>query len=160
MKKIEELRSLGWDDKDIARLLKELKQSLEGRDCRTTKKEQENPETKRKKNVTKLLLEVGCPFNIRGKDYLRFAILYCMDKKHGITGVNSSKELYPAIAKEYDTTVSSVERTIRHAVSRTCENGSPLLEKSIRTRWNNQKRKLTNREFISLMVEYLTLLGN
>ena len=64
--------------------------------------------------VTDIIHDIGVPAHIKGYQYLRSAILMAvadMDILNSIT-----KQLYPEIARQYETTPSRVERAIRHAI--------------------------------------------
>ena len=74
--------------------------------------------TEMKKNRSKLLHQLGIPSHIKGYQYLRDSILILYHKPELIGGI--TKELYPEIAIKYDTTVSRVERAIRHAIEVSC----------------------------------------
>ena len=65
-------------------------------------------------DVTNLLLEIGIPAHIKGYQYIREGIMFAFYDKNMLHFI--TKCLYPAIAKKYNTTSSSVERTIRHAI--------------------------------------------
>ena len=58
--------------------------------------------------------ELGIPANIRGYKYLMEAIIYCIGKCN--VAYSITKDVYPAVAKKFDTTSSRVERAIRHAI--------------------------------------------
>ncbi|MDR1913199.1 MAG: sporulation transcription factor Spo0A [Clostridiales bacterium] len=102
--------------------------------------------------VTNLLHEIGVPANIRGYRCLRTAIIITvknLDLLHFVT-----KELYPSIARELNTTPSSVERAIRHAIGLVWEHGNiaaldRLFGYSIETR----KKRPSNSEFIALIAD-------
>ena len=65
-------------------------------------------------SITKLLHELGVPSHIKGYSYIRegITLIYSDPSLSGAI----TKELYPIIAKKYDTTSSRVERAIRHAI--------------------------------------------
>ena len=52
--------------------------------------------------------------HIKGYMYLREAITMVVNDMELLSAV--TKELYPSIAKKYNTTASRVERAIRHAI--------------------------------------------
>jgi len=64
--------------------------------------------------VSTLLHELGVPSQIKGFQYLREGILMLYQTTGLIGGI--TKEVYPEIAKRYNTTASRVERAIRHAI--------------------------------------------
>lgn len=65
-------------------------------------------------SITKVLHELGIPSHIKGYQYIREAIGIIYERPEVIGGI--TKELYPELASKYDTTVSRVERAIRHAI--------------------------------------------
>lgn len=73
--------------------------------------------------IDRRISEAGIPHHIKGYRYLNTAINLCiqdMDKLNGIT-----KDLYPSIAREHNTTSSRVERAIRHAIEVACSRAVP-----------------------------------
>lgn len=64
--------------------------------------------------VSNLLHDLGVPSQIKGFQYLREGILMLYRTTGLIGGI--TKEIYPEIARRYDTTPSRVERAIRHAI--------------------------------------------
>ena len=64
--------------------------------------------------VTDILHQIGVPAHIKGYHYLRDSILMSIENPEIINAV--TKQLYPAVAKKYETTSSRVERAIRHAI--------------------------------------------
>ena len=72
-------------------------------------------------SVTKILHELGVPSHIKGYQYIREGIMLIYNNPDMIGGI--TKELYPEIASKYDTTVSRVERAIRHAIEDSLNRG-------------------------------------
>ncbi len=120
-----------------------------------TVSETENDSTPREideRMVKKLLKEMGVPMNIKGYQYLSKAIVLLSKEK----GMKISLGLYPKVAKEFGTTGSRVERSIRHAVERTFEIGNyTMLYEVCGTKVSVTKGKMTNSEFMYAIVEYL-----
>ena len=65
-------------------------------------------------SVTKLLHGLGVPSHIKGYQYIREGVILMYEKPDIVGAI--TKELYPEIANRFDTTVSRVERAIRHAI--------------------------------------------
>ena len=65
-------------------------------------------------SITKTLHELGVPSHIKGYQYIREGVTLVYENPEMVGGI--TKELYPEIAKKYETTVSRVERAIRHAI--------------------------------------------
>ena len=69
-----------------------------------------------------------------------------------------TKLLYPAIAKKYKTTSSSVERAIRHAIEVAWSRGKmDTLDELFGYTISNGKGKPTNSEFIALITDKIRL---
>ncbi|MBQ9993117.1 MAG: response regulator, partial [Clostridia bacterium] len=64
--------------------------------------------------VTEIIHQIGVPAHIKGYHYLRYAIMTAVENPDIINAV--TKQLYPSVAKQFDTTSSRVERAIRHAI--------------------------------------------
>ena len=107
-------------------------------------------------DVTNLLLEIGIPAHIKGYQYIREGIMLAFYDKNMLHFI--TKCLYPAIAKKYNTTSSSVERTIRHAIEVAFRRGNrELVEEIFINTINSKKSKPTNSEFIALLTDKLRL---
>lgn len=107
------------------------------------------------KRISKLLHDLGVPSHIKGYQYIResISLLYKDPKIKGIT-----KELYPLVAKEYDTTSSRVERAIRHAIEVSWSRGDyDLMEDLFGHSVDYDRAKPTNSEFIATITDKLKL---
>ncbi|MFO7942202.1 MAG: sporulation transcription factor Spo0A [Bacillota bacterium] len=106
--------------------------------------------------VTAVLRAVGVPPNVRGYRYLRRAILLVVEDLSLIEAV--TKELYPAVADDFDTRPTRVERAIRHAIETACDRGYPdLMERHFGYPLNPRRGKPTNSEFIALVADRVRL---
>ena len=107
-------------------------------------------------SVTKILHELGVPSHIKGYQYIREGILLIYNNPEIIGGI--TKELYPEIANKYDTTVSRVERAIRHAIEVSWNRGDwELKEEIFGHSVDIDKAKPTNSEFIVTVADKLRL---
>ena len=107
-------------------------------------------------SITKVLHELGIPSHIKGYQYIREAIGIIFDRPETIGGI--TKELYPELALKYDTTVSRVERAIRHAIEVSWNRGSwDLMEDIFGHSVDIDKAKPTNSEFIVTIADKLRL---
>lgn len=107
-------------------------------------------------SVTKILHELGVPSHIKGYQYIREGILLIYNNPEIIGGI--TKELYPEIANKYDTTVSRVERAIRHAIEVSWNRGDwELMEEIFGHSVDIDKAKPTNSEFIVTAADKLRL---
>jgi len=106
--------------------------------------------------VTNLLHEIGVPANIRGYRCLRTAILITVENLDLLQFV--TKELYPAIARALNTTPSSVERAIRHAIGLVWDHGNiQALDRLFGYSVETRKKKPSNSEFIALIADKFRL---
>ena len=105
---------------------------------------------------TKMLHELGIPSHIKGYQFLRDAINIVFDRPDVIGGI--TKELYPELAGKYDTTVSRVERAIRHAIEVSWNRGSwDMMEELFGHSVDIDKAKPTNSEFIVTLADKLRM---
>lgn len=108
------------------------------------------------KSTTKILHELGVPSHIKGYQYIRDGIMLLYDKPGVIGGI--TKELYPEVASNYATTVSRVERAIRHAIEVSWNRGNwQLMEEIFGHSVDIDKAKPTNSEFIVTIADKLRL---
>ena len=126
----------------------------------TTEEKPTNNITLKEKNlkisVTKLLHELGVPSHIKGYQYIREGILLLYNNPDIVGGI--TKELYPEIANKYDTSVSRVERAIRHAIEVSWNRGNlDLMEEIFGHSVDYDKAKPTNSEFIVTVADKLKL---
>lgn len=97
--------------------------------------------------LTKLLHELGIPSHIKGYQYIRDSILMLYDKPEMVGAI--TKQLYPAIAKKHDTTVTRVERAVRHAIEISWNRGDwDLMEEIFGHSVDIDRAKPTNSEFL------------
>ena len=107
-------------------------------------------------SITKILHELGIPSQIKGYQYIREGISILYEKPEVIGGI--TKELYPDIASKFDTTVSRVERAIRHAIEVSWNRGDwDLMEEIFGHSVDIDKAKPTNSEFIVTVADKLRL---
>jgi two-component system response regulator (stage 0 sporulation protein A) len=102
------------------------------------------------------LHELGVPSHIKGYQYIREAIIILYEHPEMIGGI--TKELYPDIASKFDTTVSRVERAIRHAIEVSWNRGDwKLMEEIFGHSVDIDKAKPTNSEFVVTISDKLRL---
>lgn len=107
-------------------------------------------------SITKVLHELGVPSHIKGYQYIREGIQMIYDKPEMVGGI--TKELYPDIAKKFETTVSRVESAIRHAIEVSWNRGNwDLMEEIFGHSVDIDKAKPTNSEFIVTVADKLRL---
>lgn len=107
-------------------------------------------------SISKMLHDLGIPSHIKGYQFLRDAVSMIFENPDIIGGI--TKELYPELASRYDTTVSRVERAIRHAVEISWNRGDiDLMEKIFGHSVDIDRAKPTNSEFIVTIADKLRL---
>lgn len=107
-------------------------------------------------SITKMLHELGMPSHIKGYQYIREGITMIYNDPNIIGGI--TKELYPELASKFDTTVSRVERAIRHAIEVSWNRGSwDYMEELFGHSVDIDKAKPTNSEFIVTVADKLRL---
>lgn len=107
-------------------------------------------------SITKILHELGIPSHIKGYQYIRDGVSLIFENPDMIGGI--TKELYPELASKFDTTVSRVERAIRHAIEVSWNRGDwDLMEEIFGHSVDIDKAKPTNSEFIVTIADKLRL---
>ena len=108
------------------------------------------------KSVTGIIHDVGVPAHIKGYQYLRSSIIMAVSDLDIINSI--TKQLYPTVAKEYQTTAQRVERAIRHAIEVAWGRGSDdKIKELFGYSIVNGKTKPTNSEFIALIADKIRL---
>lgn len=105
--------------------------------------------------ICELLHNLGIPSHIRGYKYIRdgISMLYNTTSLSMVT-----KDIYPAIARKYETTASRVERAIRHAIEVSCIRGDiSLMEDLFGFSVSSEKSKPTNSEFLSTIADKIKM---
>ena len=106
--------------------------------------------------ITNIIHEIGVPAHIKGYLYLREAITMVVGNVELLSAV--TKELYPSIAKKFNTTSSRVERAIRHAIEVAWSRGKvDTINNLFGYTINTEKGKPTNSEFIAMVADKLRL---
>lgn len=106
--------------------------------------------------VTSILHEIGVPAHIKGYHYLRDSIIMAIESPDIINAV--TKQLYPSVAKQYNTTSSRVERAIRHAIEVAWDRGDvDVLNSYFGYTIHNGRGKPTNSEFVAMIADKLCL---
>lgn len=106
--------------------------------------------------VTEILHQIGVPAHIKGYHYLRDSIIMSIEQPEIINAV--TKQLYPSVAKKYETTSSRVERAIRHAIEVAWDRGDvDVLNSYFGYTIHISRGKPTNSEFIAMIADKLRL---
>ncbi len=107
-------------------------------------------------SITKMLHELGIPSHIKGYGYIREAVSIIFKNPEIIGGI--TKELYPELASKFNTTVSRVERAIRHAIEVSWNRGNlDFMEELFGYSVDIDKAKPTNSEFMVTIADKLRL---
>ncbi len=106
--------------------------------------------------ITEIMHQIGVPAHIKGYLYLREAIEMVVKEVELLGAI--TKELYPLVAKKFNTTPSRVERAIRHAIEVSWERGNI---KAINTIFGHsvttESGKPTNSQFIAKIADKLRM---
>lgn len=102
--------------------------------------------------ITNVMRRIGIPAHIKGYQYIRTGIIMAV---HDIAILNYiTKLLYPSIAAQYNTTPSSVERAIRHAIGIAWTRGDrKVLNDIFGYTVAMERGKPTNSEFIAQIAD-------
>lgn len=107
-------------------------------------------------SITKTLHDLGIPSHIKGYQYIRDGVEIIFERPDVIGGI--TKELYPELASKFETTVSRVERAIRHAIEVSWNRGDwDLMEELFGHSVDIDKAKPTNSEFMVTIADKLRL---
>lgn len=106
--------------------------------------------------ITNIIHEIGIPAHIKGYIYLREAIALVVDNVELLSAV--TKQLYPKIALEFNTTPSRVERAIRHAIEVAWNRGQRTnMNKLFGQNERHIEKKPTNSEFVAVIADKIRL---
>ena len=107
-------------------------------------------------SITKTLHELGVPSHIKGYQYIREGISLIYNSPSIVGGI--TKELYPEIAKKFNSTTSRVERAIRHAIEVSWNRANwDFMEEIFGYSVDIDKAKPTNSEFIVTIADKVRL---
>ena len=108
------------------------------------------------RKINLMFAMVGIPFQNKGCSYLREAIKLTYKKPTVLNSV--MKELYPAVARIFNTDATLVERGIRYEIGVACRSGKMLnLNKMFNFAIADKHYKPSNSEFIALFCEKLNM---
>ena len=115
-----------------------------------------NQDIELQKKITKVLHTLGVPSHIKGYLYIRDSI-NIMYNSHDVFG-GITKEIYPEIARKYNTTPSRVERAIRHAIEISWNRGDyDVMDEIFGHSVDYDKAKPTNSEFIATIADHIRM---
>ncbi|MBR7188272.1 MAG: sporulation transcription factor Spo0A [Clostridia bacterium] len=106
--------------------------------------------------ITNLFLTLGIPAHIKGYQYLREAVRMVLEDHDVINRI--TKELYPGIARRFDTSASKVERAMRHAIEVAWARGRlETVNQMYGYKVFKREDKPTNGEFIALVSDKIAV---
>lgn len=107
--------------------------------------------------LTRTLHNLGFSPSVRGFHYLRSGIIKCFSNV--LLAENITTQLYPLIAKEYETTPQRVERAIRHSIEKTFREADEEKYKKLTTLFiiPKGKTKPTNADVIAALTDSLKM---
>ena len=106
--------------------------------------------------ITNILLSIGISAGIQGYRTLKDAVMLSLENP--AMSKNLTKNLYPTIAEMHHTTPKNVERSIRHAIDTSWQQGKlSRLNAILNIDVCSGNEKLTNRELIALLTEHLMI---
>ena len=106
--------------------------------------------------ITNLFLALGIPAHIKGYQYLREAVRMVLENHDLINRI--TKELYPAVARRFDTSASKVERAMRHAIGVAWTRGRlDAVNQMYGYKVFRREDKPTNGEFIALIADKIAM---
>lgn len=109
--------------------------------------------------ITDLLHNLGIPSHIRGYQYIREGIQIVYRNNNIISYI--TKDVYPEIAKKFNTTSTRVERAIRHAIEISWSRGDiNLMEDIFGNSINVNRDKPTNSEYLTTLADRLKISSN
>lgn len=108
------------------------------------------------RQISRFMLELGIPAHLRGYQFLRSAVLMCVQDMELVGSV--TKLLYPDLARMYGTTAQKIERAIRNAIEVSWERGnSDIFEELFGYRNTSEYSRPTNSEYIAIVADYIRL---
>ena len=109
--------------------------------------------------ISDLLHKLGIPSHIRGYQYIKYGIIIVYQGGNRLAYI--TKDVYPEIAKKYDTAPTRVERAIRHAIEISWNRGDlNMMEEIFGNSLNVNRDKPTNAEYLTTIADRLKLKQN
>jgi two-component system response regulator (stage 0 sporulation protein A) len=121
-----------------------------------SKPEIEPAEVDLETEVTDVLSKLGMPRSIKGFSYIREAVIMSVGDPRVVSSI--TKQIYPAVAKRFNTTPQRAERSIRHAIEVSFNRGNAEgMDAAFGYSANPESGKLTNSEFIATIADNIRL---
>lgn len=113
-------------------------------------------EQKLLREVTDILHQLGLPAHIKGYYYLRESIIMSIYNPELLSAI--TKQLYPEIARNNNSSPASVERAMRHAIELAWRRGNmDSMTFYFGYSISSNKGKPTNSEFISMIADHVKI---
>lgn len=104
--------------------------------------------------IQNIMVQIGVPAHVRGYRMLAYGLEITVKNETVID--NMTKEFYPAVAEQFNTTPSRVERAMRHAIELAWDRGDwHLLQQYFGSSISKTKCKPTNTEFIARLANII-----
>lgn len=109
--------------------------------------------------ITDMLHNLGIPSHIRGYQYIKEGISIVYNSGNSISYI--TKDVYPEVARKFNTTPTRVERAIRHAIEVSWNRGDiNLMEDIFGNSLNVNRDKPTNSEYLSTLADRIKVNQN
>lgn len=109
-------------------------------------------------DITDFLCELGMPLHLLGFEYVRLAIYMVYNDQ--VYKKRITTQVYPMIAKMYNTDPQNIERSIRHAIEVAFTRGNvDTIYQLFKNTVSSTKSRPTNAEFISMLADHLRLIN-
>jgi len=116
----------------------------------------EEEQSENYRDITIILNNFKVPSNIMGFEYIRSAVLACLEDEALTESI--TKCIYPYLSKLYDTNIQHIERNIRNAVDRSFElKGMLALNEYCGMVVCNNEHKFTNGEMVFTVLEIMKI---
>lgn len=133
--------------------------SLEKRILNVNLKARKNKLFNQEAIISEFLHKLGIPSHIRGYQYIKEGIMIVYNNGNNISYI--TKDVYPEIAKKYNTTSTRVERAIRHAIEVSWSRGDiNLMEETFGNSLDVNRDKPTNSEYLTTIADRLRINQN
>lgn len=109
--------------------------------------------------IADMLHRLGIPSHIRGYQYIKEGIMIVYKGGNHISYI--TKDVYPEIAKKFETTPTRVERAIRHAIEISWTRGDMnLMEETFGNSLDINRDKPTNSEYLTTIADKIKISHN
>jgi len=130
---------------EVTALINRMKQLFLGDPIKEIKKEEVLYNIHLTELISKELNVLAVPLHVKGYHYIKDSVQLVVESNDQVLRI--TKDIYPVIAQKSDTTATSVERAIRHAIDITLTRGPmDIISEYFKNELFNNK--ITNKEFI------------